>query len=934
MDTITNDELLWQGVRKGDRDAFGQIVERYQSLVCSVAYAGLGEVAGSQDVAQEAFVAAWRQRDDLREPARLRAWLCGIARTMTANIRRKDRRRGGVPDSLDLIQEPATTDDDPLAQAVSREEEVLLWRAIRALPESYRESLVLFYREDQSIAQVAIQLDLSQETVKQRLSRGRSMLRAELASVVESALSRSRPGPGFTAGVLAAIAVSIPATSTAAVVGTVVASSAKGAGVGAGAVVGSAAGVMTTWIMSKVIRMNARSPQEQVVVGRGFRNAVLGVWVMVALLLTALLFGGDALTRSPWIMAIGISAWTAVLLGLIFRTSTQLEKNVARIRVETRTTDAEYAPLLDAKGMTSAGPRRYESRWRFLGLPVFAFASGGLDTGAFKSRWARGWIAVGDLAISPLLAIGGFAMAPIAIGGATVGLVSLSFLGVAVGVLALGSLAAGWWAIGFVAVAWKGAAGLIAIAHDFAVGQTVRAAEANTLLAVEWFRSQWFVAPSAIFLAVIVPVVIVASIVVPAVILARRGWLLRRPLATVVPHAEAVPQADRLHGLDALRGVALLLGLVLHAAMPYLLPSGAWAVGTSTPVPFLGWLVYYLHSFRLEVFFLIAGFFGATIVGTRGVGTWLRQRARRLLLVFVLALYPMKVLLSAVWISGGRATGWLELPPAVASLPLWVMSLGAPFQEPWPHIGLTHLWFLYYLAIISVLVAAARWIALRAGVAAVLSVLADRVLRPVLASGWAPLGLALITTPILATMSGMDVDTPDRSLVWHWPVIALYGWYFVVGWVINARRDLLDRFAAHWRLFVVVGVLVSLVTVVGVATRYAPGPWATANADLLRWMTSFGTSLTMAASVLGWIGAFVARLNRPSRVFRFMADASYWVYVAHLPLMVALQVWWSGSGLPWWVQMPLVFAGTLVPLLLTYYFYARLTRRGGLQSKT
>jgi zinc protease len=512
MDTMQNDELLWQGVRKGDRDAFGQIVERYQSLVCSVAYAGLGEVAGSQDVAQEAFVAAWRQRDDLREPSHLRAWLCGIARTITANIRRRDKRRGGAPDSLDLIQEPATTEEDPLAQAVSREEEALLWRAISALPESYREPLVLFYREDQSIAQVAIQLDLSQETVKQRLSRGRSMLRAEVASMVESALSRSRPGPGFTAGVLAAIAVSIPATSTAAVVSTVAASSAKGAGIGAGTVVGPAAGVATTWIMSKLIRMNGRSPEEQMVVGRGFRNAVVGVWMMVVVLIAALMLGGDALKQSPWTMAIGITVWTAVLLGGIFRISTQLEKEVARIRIETGTTDAEYAPVLAAKGLSIAGPRRYESTWRLLGLPLFAFASGGLDTGGFRSRWARGWIAVGDGAISPLLAIGGFAIAPIAIGGATVGVVSLSLLGVAVGGLALGSLAAGWWAIGFVAVAWEGAVGVVAIPERLAAAPL-----------------PWFVGPSITFLGILVPVVVVLSILIPAGLLARRAWRLRRP---------------------------------------------------------------------------------------------------------------------------------------------------------------------------------------------------------------------------------------------------------------------------------------------------------------------------------------------------------------------------------------------------------------------
>ena len=239
---------------------------------------------------------------------------------------------------------------------------------------------------------------------------------------------------------MAAIAVSIPATSTAAVVSAVAASSAQGAGsagVGAGTVAGPAAGLATTWIMSKVIRMNGRSPQEQAVVGRGFGNAVIGVWIMVAVLIAALLFGGDVLKQSPWTMAIGVTVWTAVLLSGIIRLSSQMETDVARIRIETGTTDAEYAPVLAARGMTPAGPRRYESPWRILGLPLLAFASGGLDTGGFRSRWARGWIAIGDGAISPLLAIGGLAIAPIAIGGATVGIVSLSFLGVAVGGLAL-----------------------------------------------------------------------------------------------------------------------------------------------------------------------------------------------------------------------------------------------------------------------------------------------------------------------------------------------------------------------------------------------------------------------------------------------------------------------------------------------------------------
>ena len=103
------------------------------------------------------------------------------------------------------------------------------------------------------------------------------------------------------------------------------------------------------------------------------------------------------------------------------------------------------------------------------------------------------------MAISPVLAIGGLAVAPVAFGALTVGAVSVSLGGAAVGLLALGSLAAGWWAFGVMAVGWKAAAGAIAIAHGYAIGGVVRAAEANTPAAAQWFQAQWFTVPVAIF---------------------------------------------------------------------------------------------------------------------------------------------------------------------------------------------------------------------------------------------------------------------------------------------------------------------------------------------------------------------------------------------------------------------------------------------------
>ena len=76
---MRSDAELIQASVAGSHGAFGQIVERYQSLVCAVAYSRTGDLALSEDVAQETFLKAWRRLRQLRDGAKLRAWLCTIA---------------------------------------------------------------------------------------------------------------------------------------------------------------------------------------------------------------------------------------------------------------------------------------------------------------------------------------------------------------------------------------------------------------------------------------------------------------------------------------------------------------------------------------------------------------------------------------------------------------------------------------------------------------------------------------------------------------------------------------------------------------------------------------------------------------------------------------------------------------------------------------
>ena len=195
-----------------DRHAFSTIVARYQSLICSIAYSACGDVGRSEDVAQDTFITAWKKLSDLKEPARLKAWLCGIARNLTQNNLRKEGRMQTSP----LETEAHAAEADPHEQAVSREEESLVWKALEAMPPEYREPMVLFYREGQSTQAVAEALDLTEDAVSQRLSRGRKMLKENVAETVESALGRSVPGRAFTAAVLGALPIAFATPAKAA----------------------------------------------------------------------------------------------------------------------------------------------------------------------------------------------------------------------------------------------------------------------------------------------------------------------------------------------------------------------------------------------------------------------------------------------------------------------------------------------------------------------------------------------------------------------------------------------------------------------------------------------------------------------------------------------------------------------------------------------
>jgi RNA polymerase sigma factor (sigma-70 family) len=183
---IADTELVARS-RRRDAEAFGALVERHQRLVVGAALARCGDPALAEDIAQEAFVAAWRDLDRLRDGERVGPWVAGIARNLAASAVRTQARRSAV------ALEPAWSAPTPEDAALAREDRELLERALADVPAAHRDVLVRYYLGGESVAAIAVALGIREDLVKQRLSRGRRALRESVLARVDSALERARP---------------------------------------------------------------------------------------------------------------------------------------------------------------------------------------------------------------------------------------------------------------------------------------------------------------------------------------------------------------------------------------------------------------------------------------------------------------------------------------------------------------------------------------------------------------------------------------------------------------------------------------------------------------------------------------------------------------------------------------------------------------------
>jgi glucan biosynthesis protein C len=322
-----------------------------------------------------------------------------------------------------------------------------------------------------------------------------------------------------------------------------------------------------------------------------------------------------------------------------------------------------------------------------------------------------------------------------------------------------------------------------------------------------------------------------------------------------------------------------------------------FAVRGESGMPVAG-AIWLSHAFRMPLFFLLAGFFGAMTIDSHGHADWVRRRLVRLgvpLVVGVVALAPLAGMLDAWQYSGSK-------------------SLLAALTHPRP----SYLWFLWYLLIVSGAALVIRSLLRHRREPAWI----DRLLRSN-ARYWMLAALAVPGALVLWASGAWGAAPPDDFRP-PGGLLAYYSLFFAFGWLLGGRAWALEALGGdpYRRL-----VLAVVIAVPAFWLFVHSGDRGIAEDPAIRFAALYLGTLCCWLLIAGLIGFFRRHLSTERASMRYAADASYWIYLCHMLFLAPLQLLLVGL-LPGVVQFLLAVVTTFALSLLTYELFVRYSAIG------
>lgn len=365
---------------------------------------------------------------------------------------------------------------------------------------------------------------------------------------------------------------------------------------------------------------------------------------------------------------------------------------------------------------------------------------------------------------------------------------------------------------------------------------------------------------------------------------------------------------DRVHYMDNLRALAMLAGVVFHAAFAYSpLMHPIWPAADAASSAIVDAFAWFLHMFRMPLFFAISGYFAALLVARRGMAGLFRNRGARVLL-------PLVLFTPLVAASMGRLTeraaGTSSHPsPALAWIRAYIDQHGAMPSMP----GWAHLWFLFYLLLFTLMV----WIATTLEL--------GRIGRRIAAMPAVVLvaGLPLLLAPALA-LTGVPWPAPEFFVPALWALL-FFGAYFAFGYQLFHHQALLERMRPL-STFLPLGAVAAYAALFRLTDGFVAAR-SSAGLHLLHALLEACAGLWMT---LWCLLAAKRWLDTRNATMRWLADGSYWVYIVHLPLLLAIQYRLLDMQLHWTAKFAISVLGTALLSFASYQLLVRHTVLGRL----